>query len=83
MLLEPGDRVELMVVRAARVLPNDVYWGTQSYPGSSPQKGFVLESEGRPIPKGAVPSTLDDKVQIGPYWINGGDLVLIQATRRP
>lgn len=76
-LLEPGDGVRVKLVRAERVLPDDIYWGTQHWPGSSPQKGFILEAEGVPVPQGAVPVG-HDKVRIGPFLINVGELVLIQ-----
>jgi hypothetical protein len=79
-LLEPGDGVRLKLVRAERVLPDDIYWGVQRDPRAA-RKGFILESEGVPVPQGAAPAEYG-KVQIGPYWVNEGDLVLVQDLTR-
>lgn len=79
-LFEPGDGVALRVVRAERVLPDDIYWGVELAPGK-PRKGFILESEGVPVPKGAEPY-LPGKVQIGSFVnIDSDALVLIQDLR--
>lgn len=78
MLFEPGDRVSLMVVRAERVQPGDVYWGIAWAPGK-PQKGFVLESEGVPVPEGAVPFLRGTtKVKIANYTVDPDSLVLVE-----
>ena len=78
-LLEPGDRVALTVVRAERVLPGDVYWGVEAQRGC-PRKGFILESEGVPVPRGAE-FGMDGRVRLASFDVMEPDaLVLIAAT---
>jgi hypothetical protein len=82
-LLEPGDTVTLEVVRACRVMPGDVYWGVEVAPGK-PRKGFVLESEGVPVPAGAMPHPnpdFPDLVVVASSTMEPDVLVLIQKAR--
>lgn len=79
-LFEPDDRVSLRVVRAERVLPGDIYWGTEMSKGQ-PRKGFVIEAEGVPVPLGAVPVVprrAASMVRVGSYHLDADALVLVQ-----
>jgi hypothetical protein len=75
-LFEPGDGVSLKVVRAERVLPDDIYWGIER-----PGEGFALMAEGRPVPMGAVPEA-DGQVRIGSFSVAPQRLVLVQNLSR-
>lgn len=81
-LFEPDDTVRLRVVRAYRVLPDDIYWGVEMA-DMLPRKGFLLESEGVLVPFGATPvEGAPGKVRIASFLIDADALVLIQDTRR-
>ena len=79
MLHEPGDALPaLIVVRANRVLPGDIYWGTRE---ANPRKGWHVEAEPVTATAGAVPAGdgSSEYLQIGPYaGFLPEDLVLIQ-----
>jgi hypothetical protein len=77
-LFEPDDLVSLRVVRAERVLPDDIYWGVER-PGD---EGFALLREGVPVPLGAIPDPDARRlVRIGEISVDPLRLVLIQDLR--
>jgi hypothetical protein len=75
MLFEPGDKVSLVLVRAERVLPGDIYWG-RSRPGGE----LSIWAQGTPVPLGAVPDE-DGRVHLAGISVDGNALVLIEDTR--
>jgi hypothetical protein len=77
-LFEPGDRVPaLVLVRAARVLPGDVVWGIQYQ--ENLRKGFLLDTEGTVVEKGAEPVGNAGGVRLASWVLTPDRMVLVEA----